>query len=161
MSIENPLWGAPRIHGELLKLGLAVAQSSVAKYMVNRRATLIRSRPRLSAAVVEFGAGFAPGRVVFLKDTDEAIAVRGLNEVNHLVSNDVFEQVLWLFYQLGVEADMPSSVVAAPPFGLHPLQEVAADLDLELSLPFVDQRRHRFMKQYLVPLVYHVLAGAT
>jgi hypothetical protein len=33
MSIENPLWGAPRIHGELLKLGLAVAQSSVAKYM--------------------------------------------------------------------------------------------------------------------------------
>jgi len=34
MSIENPLWGAPRIHGELLKL---VAQSSVAKYMVKRR----------------------------------------------------------------------------------------------------------------------------
>jgi transposase InsO family protein len=30
-------WGAPRIHGELLKLGLAVAQSSVAKYMVKRR----------------------------------------------------------------------------------------------------------------------------
>ena len=34
MSIENPLWGAPRIHGELLKLGFEVAQSSVAKYMV-------------------------------------------------------------------------------------------------------------------------------
>jgi hypothetical protein len=30
---ENPLWGAPRIHGELLKLGFEVAQSSVAKYM--------------------------------------------------------------------------------------------------------------------------------
>ena len=38
MSIENPLWGAPRIHGELLKLGFEVAQSSVAKYMVKRRA---------------------------------------------------------------------------------------------------------------------------
>ena len=37
MSVENPLWGAPRIHGELLKLGFAVAQSSVAKYMVKRR----------------------------------------------------------------------------------------------------------------------------
>jgi hypothetical protein len=37
MSIENPLWGAPRIHGELLKLGFDVAQSSVAKYMVKRR----------------------------------------------------------------------------------------------------------------------------
>jgi transposase InsO family protein len=36
MSVENPLWGAPRIHGELLKLGFEVAQSSVAKYMVER-----------------------------------------------------------------------------------------------------------------------------
>jgi transposase InsO family protein len=36
MSIENPLWGAPRIHGELLKLGFEVAQSSVAKHMVKR-----------------------------------------------------------------------------------------------------------------------------
>src|SRR6266568_5327045 len=35
MSIDNPLWGAPRIHGGLLKLGFEVAQSSVAKYMVN------------------------------------------------------------------------------------------------------------------------------
>ena len=37
MSIENPLWGAPRIHGELLKLGFTVAQSTVAKYMIRRR----------------------------------------------------------------------------------------------------------------------------
>jgi transposase InsO family protein len=37
MSRENPLWGAPRIHGELSKLGFEVAQSSVAKYMVKRR----------------------------------------------------------------------------------------------------------------------------
>src|SRR3977135_2222532 len=34
MSTENLLWGAPRIHGELLKLGFELAQSSVAKYMV-------------------------------------------------------------------------------------------------------------------------------
>jgi transposase InsO family protein len=37
MCRENPLWGAPRIHGELLKLGFIVAESTVAKYM---------SRPR-------------------------------------------------------------------------------------------------------------------
>jgi hypothetical protein len=37
MSVENPLWGAPRIHGELLKLGFEVARSSVAKYMVKQR----------------------------------------------------------------------------------------------------------------------------
>src|SRR6266566_5811697 len=36
MSIENALWGAPHIHGELLKLGFAVAQSTVAKYMTQR-----------------------------------------------------------------------------------------------------------------------------
>ena len=36
MSGENPLWGAPRIHGELLKLGFEVSQSTVAKYMVRR-----------------------------------------------------------------------------------------------------------------------------
>jgi transposase InsO family protein len=37
MSVENPLWGAPRIHGELLKLGYELAQSTVAKYMIKRR----------------------------------------------------------------------------------------------------------------------------
>jgi hypothetical protein len=36
MSVDNPLWGAPRIHRELLKLGFEVSQSSVAKYMVKR-----------------------------------------------------------------------------------------------------------------------------
>ncbi|MFQ5671278.1 MAG: helix-turn-helix domain-containing protein [Acidobacteriota bacterium] len=34
MSRANPLWGAPRIHGELLKLGIDVSQPTVAKYMV-------------------------------------------------------------------------------------------------------------------------------
>src|ERR1700687_5392414 len=37
ISTENQLWGAPRVHGELLKLGFSVAQSTVAKYMVKRR----------------------------------------------------------------------------------------------------------------------------
>src|SRR5271163_2333869 len=37
MSIANPLWGAPRIHGELLKLGIDVGQTTVAKYMPKRR----------------------------------------------------------------------------------------------------------------------------
>jgi len=37
MNLENPLWGATKIHGELLKLGIQVAQSTVSKYMVPRR----------------------------------------------------------------------------------------------------------------------------
>jgi len=36
MRIDNPLWGGTRIHGELLKLGFEVAQSTVAKYMIKR-----------------------------------------------------------------------------------------------------------------------------
>src|SRR6202022_2278735 len=37
MSRENPLWGAPRIHGELLKLGIDIGETSVSKYMIRRR----------------------------------------------------------------------------------------------------------------------------
>ena len=37
MGEENPLWGAPRIHGELLKLGFEIAESTVSKYMIRRR----------------------------------------------------------------------------------------------------------------------------
>ncbi|WP_439924480.1 integrase core domain-containing protein [Nitrobacter sp. JJSN] len=37
INMENLLWGAPRIHGELIKLGFSVAQSTVARYMVKRR----------------------------------------------------------------------------------------------------------------------------
>ena len=37
MSTANPLWGAPRMHGELLKLGIQISQATVAKYMVRQR----------------------------------------------------------------------------------------------------------------------------
>jgi putative transposase len=37
MCRENPTWGAPRIHGELLKLGIDIGETSVSKYMVRVR----------------------------------------------------------------------------------------------------------------------------
>jgi putative transposase len=37
MSLENVLWGAPRSHGELLKLGIEISETSVDKYMAWRR----------------------------------------------------------------------------------------------------------------------------
>jgi transposase InsO family protein len=43
MCRANPLWGAPRIHGELLKLGLEVSETTVAKYMIKHRAPLSQS----------------------------------------------------------------------------------------------------------------------
>jgi hypothetical protein len=58
MSKENPLWGAPRIHGELLMLGFEVAQSTVSKYMVRGRRppsqswrTFLRNHTEVIAAV--------------------------------------------------------------------------------------------------------------
>jgi len=58
MSRDNPLWGAPRIHGELLKLGIEVCQASVAKYMRRRdkppsqtwRTFLTNHRQQIAAA---------------------------------------------------------------------------------------------------------------
>jgi hypothetical protein len=48
MSIANPLWGAPRIHGELLKLGIGIGQTSVAKYVtVLASIKVLKANPRL------------------------------------------------------------------------------------------------------------------
>src|SRR2546429_5713926 len=57
ISVENPLWAAPRIYGELLKLGFEVVQSSVATYMGNRR------------------RGRAPGRLLPLDNTSPLLHV--------------------------------------------------------------------------------------
>jgi len=58
MNRENPLWGAPRIHGELLKLGFEVAESTVSKYMMRRRGppsqswrTFLRNHAEAIAAI--------------------------------------------------------------------------------------------------------------
>jgi hypothetical protein len=58
MSKANPLWGAPRIHGELLKLGMDVCQATITKYMVRRckppsqpwRTFLTNHRQQIAAA---------------------------------------------------------------------------------------------------------------
>ena len=58
MSEENPLWGAPRIHGELLMLGFKVAESTVSRYMIRRRGppsqtwrTFLRNHAEAVAAI--------------------------------------------------------------------------------------------------------------
>jgi hypothetical protein len=59
MSPENQLWGAPRIHGELLKLGFEAAESTVSKYMIRHRRppsqtwrTLLRNHADANLCVV-------------------------------------------------------------------------------------------------------------
>ena len=58
MSRGNPLWGAPRIHGELLKLGIDIGQTSVGKYMVRRRKPPSQTWRRVLA-----NASVSPGNV--------------------------------------------------------------------------------------------------
>ena len=65
MSRENPLWGAPRTHGELLKLGIDIGETSVSKYVVHgidpmhaaMRPRYIRSTRLKSSAPPNFREG--------------------------------------------------------------------------------------------------------
>ncbi len=76
MSLENPLWGAPRIHGELLKLGFHLAQSTVSRYMVPRR-----GRP-------------TQGWLAFLRNNVDAIASIDLLVVHTLAFERVYAFVV-------------------------------------------------------------------
>jgi transposase InsO family protein len=73
MSTANPLWGAPRIHGELLKLGIEVSQATVAKYMVRRRGTpsptwrsFLRNQAQGIAAIDMFVVACASFRLLYV-----------------------------------------------------------------------------------------------
>src|SRR5271163_1457491 len=73
MSNANPLWGAPRIHGELLKLGITISQATVAKYMVRRRGTpsqnwrtFLRNHAEGIAAIDMFVVSSASFRLLYV-----------------------------------------------------------------------------------------------
>src|ERR1700730_10547339 len=73
MNAANPLWGAPRIHGELLKLGIEVSQATVAKYMVRRQGTpsqnwrsFLRNHAEGIAAIDMFVVACASFRLLYV-----------------------------------------------------------------------------------------------
>ena len=73
MSSANPLWGAPRIHGELLKLGIEVSQATVAKYMERRPGTpsqnwrtFLRNHAEGIAAIDMFVVASASFRLLYV-----------------------------------------------------------------------------------------------
>lgn len=76
ISAENPTWGAPRIHGELLKLGLRVAQSTVSKYMIPR------------------GRRPTPGWLTFLRNHADGIAAIDMLSVPTLTFGQVYAFVV-------------------------------------------------------------------
>ena len=102
MSLENPLWGAPRIHGELLKLGFRVAQSTVAKYMVrgSHRSgqswkTFLDNHRDLIAAIDMFGVPTLAFEQLY------AVVVLGLGrrQIVHVEVTD-HPTALWLARQI-------------------------------------------------------------
>src|SRR2546428_12245867 len=73
ISRANPLWGAPRIHGELLKLGLTVSQATVSKFMVRPRrppsqawSTFLKNHAKDLIALDVFTVPTATFRVLFV-----------------------------------------------------------------------------------------------
>jgi hypothetical protein len=73
MNAANPLWGAPRIHGELLKLGSEISQTTVAKYMVRKRGkpspswrSFLRNQAAGIAAIDMFVVASASFRLLYV-----------------------------------------------------------------------------------------------
>jgi len=73
LSRENPLWGAPKIHGELLKLGIDVSPATVAKYMIRHRKppsqtwkTFLRNHIKDMASIDFFTVPTATFRVMYV-----------------------------------------------------------------------------------------------
>jgi putative transposase len=73
ISLANPLWGAPRIHGELLKLGIDLAQSTISKYMARSRRppsqtwkTFLRNHLGETASIDFFTVPTATFRVLYV-----------------------------------------------------------------------------------------------
>ena len=106
ISLANPLWGAPRIHGELPKLGLDIGQTTVAKYMTKGR------RPP-SQGWKTFLHNHADGIVsidLFVVPTITFRRVYGL-----LILQHDRRQILWLGVTAHATAEWSTSFVTATP----------------------------------------------
>jgi hypothetical protein len=88
-------------------------------------------------------------------DPEESLRVLGFNEMDHFMHDHIFEHVAWFLDQLGVDPDRPALRVAASPFGLHPLQKVAANLDTDSCFPLADQLGDCVVEQSQVPPVHN------
>jgi putative transposase len=102
MSQANPLWGAPRIHGELLKLGISVSQATVSKYMVRHRKppsqswrTFLKNHAKDIVSVDFFTVPTATFRVLF-------VFLVLSNEQRHIVHFNVTESptAVWAGQQI-------------------------------------------------------------
>jgi hypothetical protein len=95
MHRENSTWGAPRIHGELLKLGIAIAQSTVSKYLPRHRKppsqgwrTFVRNHLREAIAIDFAGVPTVAFRLLFVFVVLSLERRRGLHIMDHVIVLD-------------------------------------------------------------------------
>jgi len=121
MSSANPLWGAPRIHGELLKVGIEISQATVAKYMVRRRGkpsqtwrSFLRNQAAGIAAIDMFVVASASFRLLY-------VMIILAHDRRNIVRTAVTEHptAAWLSRQL-TEAFAASSLSAVDLFTAAP-----------------------------------------
>ena len=106
MSKNNPLWGAPRIHGELLKLGINVSQATVAKYMVRHPKppsqawrAFLKNHAKQLASIDFFAVPTISFRVlyVFLVLSHERRRAAHFNVMSHPTAEWISQQLLHAF----------------------------------------------------------------
>ncbi len=106
LSRENPLWGAPRVHGELRMLGIEVSQTAVAKYMVRRRGppsqnwrTFLRNHAKDLVSIDFFTVPTVTFRIlyVFVVLSHERREVIHFNVTEHPTSRWTGQQVVEAF----------------------------------------------------------------
>ncbi len=108
ISIANPIWGAPRIHGELLKIGIDVSQWTVAKYMVRGRhppsqgwLTFLRNHAECIAAIDLFvvptiGFGLVFGLVILNHDRRKIVHVAATyHPTSEWIARQIVEAFPW------------------------------------------------------------------
>jgi putative transposase len=110
MAQANPRWGAPRIHGELLKLGIDVCQASVAKYMVRQRQppsqtwrTFLRNHIGQIVAADFFVVPTATYRLLFVL----VLLAHDRRRIRH-VAVTAHPTAAWTAQQLGRRASIPA-----------------------------------------------------
>lgn len=84
---------------------------------------------------------------MFLKNRNEPLIMSRLQQVRHLMDDDVLKKILGLLHEFRIQPDVSRPVIAAAPLGLHSLQEVSSHFHIELSLPFLDERRDGLVKE--------------